>query len=387
MFIHHFLYTLKTLFKNKSLVFWTFAFPIILALLFNQAFSNIEKNEMLDIINIAIVNNQEFQSNEIFQETFEELSDPNNKDQLFDTQYVNEEKAKQLLDDKEITGYLLMNEDEYKIVASTNGINETVFKSVVDEITQTSQMIQNIAEIEMENGQFNIDNIYAKVQQLLSDNQVRINDQSPQHMSYMLVEFYTLIAMTCLYGGSIVMEAMNQSLANMTSIGKRVGVSPISKGKIVLSSILASYIIQLLGVSLLMVFTQFVLKVDFGDNIPLIILLAMVGTLTGLALGLFVSVVIKANENTKVGVIIAVSMAMSVLSGMTGVVLKYMIDTHMPLINKINPASMITDGFYSLYYYQTLDKYITSIISLLVFSVIFIVISALILRRQKYDSI
>lgn len=387
MFIHHFLYTLKTLFKNKSLVFWTFAFPIILALLFNQAFSNIEKNEMLDIINIAIVNNQEFQSHEIFQETFEELSDPNNKDQLFDTQYVNEEKAKQLLDDKEITGYLLMNEDEYKIVTSTNGINETVFKSVVDEITQTSQMIQNIAEIEMENGQFNIDNIYAKVQQLLSDNQVRINDQSPQHMSYMLVEFYTLIAMTCLYGGSIVMEAMNQSLANMTSIGKRVGVSPISKGKIVLSSILASYIIQLLGVSLLMVFTQFVLKVDFGDNIPLIILLAMVGTLAGLALGLFVSVVIKANENTKVGVIIAVSMAMSVLSGMTGVVLKYMIDTHMPLINKINPASMITDGFYSLYYYQTLDKYITSIISLLVFSVIFIVISALILRRQKYDSI
>lgn len=43
MFAHHFKYTLVTLLRKKSLIFWTFAFPIILALLFNFAFSDIEK--------------------------------------------------------------------------------------------------------------------------------------------------------------------------------------------------------------------------------------------------------------------------------------------------------------------------------------------------------
>ena len=46
MFIHNLRYNIKTLFKNKILVFWTFAFPIILGIFFNMAFSNIEKDEV-----------------------------------------------------------------------------------------------------------------------------------------------------------------------------------------------------------------------------------------------------------------------------------------------------------------------------------------------------
>ena len=46
------------------------------------------------------------------------------------------------------------------------------------------------------------------------------------------------------------------------------------------------------------------------------------------------------------------------------------VDKNMPIINKLNPASMITDGFYSLYYYDTLDRYFFNIVSLLIFSAI-----------------
>ena len=50
MFIHNFKYTFKTLFRNKSLLFWTFAFPIILGTFFNMAFSDIESSEKLNKI-------------------------------------------------------------------------------------------------------------------------------------------------------------------------------------------------------------------------------------------------------------------------------------------------------------------------------------------------
>ena len=45
MFTHNFIYSLKVLLKNKMLIFWTFAFPILLGIFFNMAFSDIEKIE------------------------------------------------------------------------------------------------------------------------------------------------------------------------------------------------------------------------------------------------------------------------------------------------------------------------------------------------------
>ena len=69
--LHNFKYTLKTLFKNKILIFWTFAFPLIMATFFNMAFKNITNSEKLDIIDIAVVNNEEYQNNEIYRNTLE----------------------------------------------------------------------------------------------------------------------------------------------------------------------------------------------------------------------------------------------------------------------------------------------------------------------------
>lgn len=393
MFIHNFKYSLKTLFRNKALIFWTFAFPIILGTFFNMAFSNIESSEKLDIINIAIIKNDDFNNNEIFKTAFEELSDKNNYDRLFETRYTTEEEAKKLLEDEEIVGYMKLVNDEPKLTFITSGINETIFKYVSEEITQTSNIIKNLAEEEIKKemiaGNYNIDyeSIYNKVIELTEENNVRLNNVSNSNLSYTMIEFYTLIAMACLYGGILGAVAINQNLANMTNQGKRVSVSPTSKGKIILSSVLASYITQLVGVTLLFLYTIFVLKVDYGNKLGLDIALAMAGSLAGLSLGVAVATTIKSNDNVKTGIIIAITMLGCFLSGMMGITMKYIIDKNIPIINKLNPASMITDGFYSLYYYDTLDRYIFDIGSLLIFALILIAISYISLRRQKYDSI
>ena len=92
-----------------------------------------------------------------------------------------------------------------------------------------------------------------------------IRDISRDNLSYTMIEFYTLIAMTCLYGGFLGMVAVNQNLANMSSKGKRVSVSPVSKGKMIFGSVLAGYITQIIGVALLFLYTIGVLKVDYGE--------------------------------------------------------------------------------------------------------------------------
>ena len=393
MFLHNLKYSLKTLFRSKALIFWTFAFPIILGTFFKMAFSDIENSEKLDIINIAIINNDDFENNEAFKTSFEELSDENNEDRLFNTQYTTEEKAKELLDNGEIVGYMKLKEDKPILTFSTSGINETIFKYVTEEIEQTSDIIKNLSETETQkqitSGNYNInyEEIYNKVIELAKEDKVKLKNISNSNLSYTMIEFYTLIAMTCLYGGMLSMVSINQTLANMSNKGKRIAVSPTKKGTIILSSLLASYIAQLIGLAILFVYTLFVLKVDYGDNTSLIILLAMIGSFAGLTLGTFVGTLFKTNENAKTGILIALTMFWCYLSGMMGITMKYVVDKNVPIINKINPASMITDGLYSLYYYDTFDRYWFNIISLLIFAFVLMLISFFSLRRQKYDSI
>lgn len=387
MFIHKFKYTLKILLKNKMLLFWTFAFPILLGTFFTMAFSDIESGETLDIIDIAIVDNEEFQNNEVYQKVFKTLSDKKNEDRLFHIVYTTETKAKKYLEAKEISGYLILDHQKPNVVIQANGINETIFKQVVDEIESQKIILTTVIETHIsKQDNFDYQKIYQEIETTLNS-EVKINDTSNKNLSYTMIEFYSLIAMACLYGGMFAKRALLNELANMTSIGKRNAITPISKIKMILGSLSASYVIQLIGLALLYIYTIFVLNVDYGLHFWMIILLSLAGSLAGLSLGVGVTCLVKGSENTKMGVLLAITMTGSFLSGMMGITMKYIVDTHIPLLNKINPVNMITDGLYSLYYYDTFDRFYFDLFSLLIFSAVIISISTFQMRRLKYDSI
>lgn len=393
MFIHNYIYSLKTLFRNKALIFWTFMFPLIMATFFNMAFSDISNNEKLDIIEVAFVENNNFNENKIYKEVFDDLSDKDNEDRLFNTKYVSEKKAKQLLKDNKIEGYLKFEANEPIVVFNNNGINQTILKYTVDEISSRLVMVNNLSEEEVKKelrkGNFNIDylDIQNRVIEMTNKKSARIKDISKGDFDYVMIEFFSLIAMACMYGGLLSMNSINKGLPNLSSKGKRVSVSPSKKSNIILSNLLASYTAQLLGLLILFLYTIVVIKVDYGNNIPLVILLSLVGSLAGLSLGLFISVIFKISENAKTGILISITMTGSFLAGMMGITLKYIIDKYIPLLNKINPVAMITDGLYALYYYSESNRYYFNVVSLVIFSFILIIISLIKLRRQKYDSI
>lgn len=250
-----------------------------------------------------------------------------------------------------------------------------------------SIMNKKIEEGINNNIQIDYDHIYNEIDNILTQDDINIKDISNDNLSYTMIEYYTLIAMSCLYSGIISMYVINSKLANMNSVGKRSSISPINKRCMLIGSLLASYLVQIVGLLLLFLVTIFIIKVDYGNKLLPIIILSLVGSLAGLTLGVAVGTLIKSNENTKTGILISISMAGCFLSGMMGITMKYIIDKNIPILNKINPASMITDGLYSLYYYDTLDRYIFNVISLIIFSLLMILISYRELRRQAYDSI
>ena len=391
MFIHNLKYTIKTLFKNKVLIFWAFAFPIVLGLFFNMAFSNIEKNEKLQVFDIAVVNNNAFQKEKIYQDALKKLE--HGKDKLFNIKYVSQKKANKLLNNSDIKGYIIFKNDKPEVVIKENGTYQTIIKFAITEINQNKIMIENLSKKEVEdeivNGNVSIDQekIVDNILNKIKSEKVEFKNISNSNLSYMQIEYYTLIAMACMYGGMLGLTAINNSLANMSSKGKRISVSPNKKSVIVLSSTIGSYIVSLVGLVLLLVFLKLILKVDFGNNAFLVILLSLVGNLAGISLGVLIASIFRVSEGAKTGITIAITMFLSVLSGMMGVTLKYVIDKNIPVVNLINPNNLITDGFYSLYYYDTLSRYFRDISYLLIFIIICLTISFISLRREKYDSI
>ena len=389
MFLHNLKYSLKTLFRSKALIFWTFAFPIILGTFFKMAFSDIENSEKLDIINIAVINNEEFNNDIVFKNTFKELSDKNSENYMFDIKYTTLEESKKLLEEEKITAYILFKDNNIDMSINKNGINETVTKYVIDEVQSKKTILTNIITKELANNNYEVD--YTEITNLansiMNNSKAKFINKSRSNLSYTMVEYYTLIAMACLYGSMLSMYIINYILPNMNSVGKRVSISGVYKSSLITSCLIASYIVQIIGIAILFLYTIFVLKVDYGNHIGKVILLMLTGSLAGLSLGVSVSTIIKTNENAKTGILVAITMIMCFLSGMMGITMKYIIDKNAKILNIINPANMITDGFYSLYYYDTFNRYYFNIISLIIFSILMILISYSGLRRQKYDSI
>lgn len=378
MFCHIFKNRFKILIRNKSMIFWTMIFPIILSTLFYFAFSDMESDSKLNVIDIAVIQNEQFENNETLKTVLKSLS-KDNENKIFNVQYVDESKAKNLLNEGKIDGYILA-EEETSVVVKENGINQTIIKYVIDQVYQLQSVATNIYE-------YNPDSIVKVVKEIFFTQTNYFDDSSSKNMNMMEIEFYTLIGMTCLYGGFLALIVVDETEANLSAKGARASIAPIHKLKVLLISLLVAFVIQYIETLILIAYLYFVLGVSFGGNIGYVCLLALFGCLAGTSLGLLVGVSSKKSDGLKTGILLAITMVCSFLAGMMGVSMKYIVQKNVPILAKINPVNMITDGYYSLYYYDTMSRFYSNIISLTLFSVVIIVISYIFIRRKKYDSI
>ncbi len=401
---------IKVLVSNKALVFWTLAFPILLGILFKMAFGDIINQESFDTIPVAVVNSQTYQDSP-FKAAFEELSAPGSsgvtgaKKPVLKVQNVGTlEEGKQLLSDEKVSGVVEVTgvpvpgtEEKFdaKLTISANGMDQSILKIVLDEIIQRGDMFAKLAGAEVgaqiSSGtppeSIDVGQITQEVQRNLEASGFVLNDRSPKSLDLIMAEFFSLVAMAALYGGMFSMTVMNNAQPPLGVIGRRVAVAPTRKAKLIGSGIISSYLVQLVGLILLLAVCHFIFGIDFGQNWALTFLLTTVGALVGLSFGTAISTLVPGGENMKIGVLIGLTMMGSVMAGMMGGGARYMIDQSVPLMNKVNPVALITDGFYNLFYHPGFEGFWLDVLLLLGISVLLLGASLLVLRRQRYDSL
>ena len=375
MFLFNYRYRIKCIFRDRQLIFWTFLFPILLATLFNLAFSNLSSSDNFLKVNVAVVQNEELAQNPAFTQALD------GADNLFVIHYATQEEADSLLKDNQINGYIIFDPN-LNLVVNQSGLNQTIIRGFLDDFEQSSATIVTIVTqnpTALDNGI--LDGISSRTEYLKTVSASQSNPDSV--VNY----FYALIAMTCLYGGFLGVKEVVAIQADLSAVGARINLAPTNKLTVFLSSILAATTVQLLELLILLTFIIGILGISFGDQLGYIALTCAVGSFTGVTFGACLAAIIKKGEGLKIGILIASTMTMYFLAGMMSADIKYIVMTKAPILGYLNPANLITDCFYALYYYNNHTQFFTDILLLCGFTLFFSSVTYFVLRRQKYASL
>lgn len=376
MMLRMYLYRLKIIARERELLFWSSLFPICLAFVFNLAFSNLGNANEFETIPIAIVSQDE---NSTFIKTAKEVN-MNEDAKMFDVELTTENEAKEKVKEGKISGYIVDGENPELYFAKT-GPDATITKSFVDSYIQKIKMYTVI-------GQKDPQKLAEFAEQSVKQNEyVKEVGRDGKKINLTVIYFYALLAMTCLYGSNFGIDEIINIQANQSSRGARVNVAPVHKLKLLFSNLLAAYTAQLACVFLALAFMKYGIHIDLGDRFDLVVLTCVVGSLCGLMFGAFLSAVISKNFKIVQTICSAVVLLLCFLSGLMVPQVKQLVADNVPWFTKVSPATLITDCFYYLFYYDSLKEYWFNIGCLAVITVVFASIVYMKTRREQYASL
>lgn len=374
MFLHTFKYDFRQCVRQKEIIFWLIFFPIILGSFFKVAFSELyDKTVKFNAIPIAVV---ETEKNAVFDQVIEQVS--TGDDALFKVTRTDMKDAENLLKDGKITG--IISTGDLSAEFSSSGIEQTIVRSFIRQYKTQEKIITDTAKNSPEKLESVISALSAEVE---SNTDIPFSDDLDNTVQY----FYNLLAMVALFGSmSGIFVAINNQ-GNLSALGARKCCSPENKLTSIVAGLSAYCVVQTICMIVAVSFLAFVLKIDFGGRLGFVYLSSIIGGFMGVAMGFFVGSFGRLSEGMKMGIILTVSMLSCFLSGLMIGNIKALIAEYAPIVNKINPASVISDSYYCLAIYDDYSRYIQKIILMLIMTVLFTLGGFILTRRRKYASL
>lgn len=359
--------------KNFNILFWPCIFPLIMGTLFYFAFGNMSEADF-ETVQAAYV---EEKGDPVFSRFLEEVDQEGS---VIRIEKMTKEQASKKLAAREIQGIFVGGETPCLQVAGS-GMAQSIMQSLLESYLNGKHIMEAVAETHPEKLEQAAASM-ADYQELIKN--VSLGGRTTNGNAGF---FYALIGMACLYGCFVGMGSACWLQANVTYLAARQCASPVHRMTMILTEVLTSFGLHFLNVIILILYLKYVLRMEFQGSMADMLLISMAGCIVGVSMGIFVSSVSRFSEKLKVGIMLAISMTASTLAGLVNVEIKYMVDQKLPLLNKLNPAALISDAFYCINVYEDPVRMRNNIMTLTAMAAVLTVASFLIVRRERYDSI
>ena len=384
---------LTVLTRKRELFVWSLAFPIILSTMFMFMFSNLDSSTAFDPVPTGVVADAAYKGS-AFADVVDELGASGDDQLLAVHAFATADEAREALSAGDVLGIVSVDAEgtPLLVVTPSSGgvgveqIGRTVLGTVVDTYVRNADLVAGIAA----------DNPLAladpnRVEEALSrgsvTEQVSLTHAAPpESVRY----YYALLGMAALFCGQVGMLAICETQPNLSALGARRALGATSRGKTLAATLAASWLVSFACLIVAFLYMRFAVGIDFSGREGLCVAAIAAAALLSTALGTLLGSLPKVGLGVKTGLLTALTCFLSLFAGLYGepcMALADSIARSFPALASINPAKVITDVFYSLYYYDSLVPFAQKIGILLAIAAALFAVSALFIRRQRYASL
>lgn len=367
--------------RDYANIFWTLLFPIILGTLFYFSFGNSglegSGETPWDMVKVAVIEEDgSSRQAEAFLTFLEEMDG----DAIEITDIKSEKKALRELKEEHILGIYYVK-DTPSLTVAKNGIQETILKSLLETYRQNASIIERITTEHPERLESALSSL-EDYREMTTDTSLGGKTLDP-NVHY----FFALIAYACLSGAFLGLQSTNDSQANLSPLGARRSVTPTNKLTLILIDLVTLFVVHLVCILILNLYIAKVLGISLGNRPGVLLLVNLMGCMIGVSLGIVLGCIARFSINIKIGFVVAMTLFPSFLAGLMFGNMKHIIELYCPIINRINPAAVLSDAFYCISVYNDEQLLIHSLLTLAAMSLLCIVIAFYRIRRERYDSI
>ena len=173
--------------------------------------------------------------------------------------------------------------------------------------------------------------------------------------------YYALLGMAALMAAQSAAIAVTQLQPGEGGLGARLCASGTGRMHMLLGALLGSWAVSTLALGLAFAFMRLVARIDFGGRDALCLLGLATSSLLATAIGTAIGAApLRGGTKSRAGMVTALSCLASLFAGLYGEGAMQLSDSlaqAWPPSVWVNPARLITDQFYALYYYDSLAPF------------------------------
>jgi len=366
-----FKYNIKSVFRSKEFLFWNMAFPIIMGVIFHIAFGTIDFS--LNTIPVAIVLAGDLSP--IAAAFYGALP---SFEGFLDATVTYQAYANTLLFERDVAGVFVLG-NGIELMTTGGGISVSILETMANEFMAIAGAVGNIATVNPESVAGAIAAIEGYTTSLTPFRQLGAGSMQ----NY----FYVMLAVGCFMGVHMGLNGAEQLQPDMSLQGARVSIAPVSKIKLFFESLFSGVLVQFFMSVIIIAFYMFVLGVEFGTRIGLLVLACLVASAMSVALGMFIASVTEGKVKTKRTIVMALTNIFFIAGGMMSIAIRNVVRQHVFILDRLNPIVLISDTFVTLAIRENLQMYVQNMIIMAVATVVLVVVSGTIMARRKYANL
>lgn len=403
-----FIHTVRMLVRQRDVLVWVIAFPLVLATLFHVMFANFDGYYRADPVSCAVVADENYHATRatFFREMLAQVS-AEGDDQLLDVlEVANADAARDLVLSGDAAAAITVDGEGLPSMGvsplASDTLDQSIVRAVLDRYRQLYAEMKQV---------FLAQAGAADLQAPPTDAQLEAFAQTPdadqtvqafmadavgtQQVDVLRVAssgtvryYYALMGFAALMSITVAIHSVSAVRANTSAVGARRQVSGASTTCQLAVSMAASFAVVFACLLLAFAYMRLVLGVEFGGRDGLTVVAIAACALMSVGFGAVLGALPGMPVAGKVGLATGITCLCALFAGLYGepaMQLADQISQTAPWAVLINPAAQAANAFYDLTYYDSLTPFFSTVGVLVAMAAVFFVAAALLMRGHNYE--